>query len=57
MTFVLRVTAMLTVTGTMQAIGRAKALISHVPPESILQGADAAKKRRSKILLTGVDVG
>jgi hypothetical protein len=40
---------MLTVTGLIFSKGRARALISQVPPESIRQGADASTGLRSRI--------
>jgi hypothetical protein len=41
-TQVLRLKAMFRVTGAIRSSGSARALISHVPPESMRQGAEAS---------------
>jgi len=47
---------MFIVEGFMYSRGRAKALISHVPPESILQGAEVFMGLWSRsLLILGID--
>ena len=51
-TRVLRLRAILIVTGSISAIGSAMALISHVPPASTRQGAEASIERDRNNFLT-----